>query len=91
MERITAPIVNKKLDEHLQKHELKLDPKLHDVYHAVLGEQGRGGLCDEVDKLKLSFTTIDDRLEKIEGGINKVLWTIGLAVLAAVLKLVIIG
>ena len=91
MERITAPIVNKKLDEHLQKHELKLDPKLHDVYHAVLGEQGKGGLCDEVDKLKSNFTTIDDRLEKIEGGINKVLWTIGLAVLAAVLKLVIIG
>lgn len=91
IERITAPIVKKALDEHLQKHELKLDPKLHDVYHAVLGEQGKGGLCDEVGNLKTSFTVINGRLEKIEGGINKVLWTIGLAVLAAILKLVIIG
>ena len=33
---------------------------------------------------------IDERLEKIEGGINKVLWTVGLAVIAAILKLVFI-
>ena len=30
-ERITAPIVKKVLYEHLQKHELKTDSKLHDV------------------------------------------------------------
>lgn len=86
VERITAPLIKKVLDEHLQKHELKLDPKLHDVYHAVFGDQGKGGLCDEVERLKI----MDERLEKIESGINKVLWTVGLAVLAAVLKLVIL-
>ncbi len=57
--RITAPHVQKALDEHLQKHELKIDPKLHDVYHAVLGEQGKGGLCDEVDELKGVKTTVN--------------------------------
>lgn len=86
--RITAPIVNKKLDEHLQKHELKIDPKLHDVYYAVFGEHGkREGLISDVERLK----AMDERLEKIESGINKVLWTIVLAVIAALLKLVIIG
>ena len=63
--RITAPLVNKKLDEHLQKHELKLDPKLHDVYHAVLGEQGKGGLCDEIDKIKSDIIIMDKRFEKV--------------------------
>ena len=85
-DRITAPIVKKVLDEHLQKHELKLDPKLHNVHEAVFGKGGIGGLCDEVERLK----NMDKRLEKIEIGINKVLWTVGLAILAAVLKLVIL-
>jgi len=86
VERITAPIVKRILDEHLQKHDLKFDTKLHDVYHAVFGDQGKGGICDEIERLKV----MDKRLEKIEAGINKVLWTVGLAILAAVLKLVIL-
>jgi len=84
-ERVTAPVVKKMLDEHLQRHELKIDPKLHDVHEAVFGKGNIGGLCDDVERLKI----MDNRLEKIENGINKVLWTVGLAVLAAILKLVI--
>jgi hypothetical protein len=66
---------------------LRIDPKLHDVHEAVFGKGNQGGLCDEVERLK----AIDRRLQKIEDGLNKVVWVVGLAVLAAVLKLVIIG
>ena len=90
VEKITAPKVQQALQEHLQRHELKLDGKLHDVYHAVFGEQGKGGICDEFERVKGNMERIDERLEKIEGGINKVLWTVGLAVIAAILKLVFI-
>ena len=89
-ERITAPKVQQALQEHLQRHELKLDGKLHDVYHAVFGEQGKGGICEEFERVKGNMERIDERLEKIEGGINKVLWTVGLAIIAAILKLVFI-
>ena len=58
-ERITAPLVKKIVDEHLQEHILKINPKLHDVYHAVLGEQGKGGLYGEVDELKGVKTTVN--------------------------------
>jgi len=90
VEKITAPKVQQALQEHLQRHELKLDGKLHDVYHAVFGEQGKGGICEEFERVKGNMERIDERLEKIEGGINKVLWTVGLAVIAAILKLVFI-
>ena len=90
IDRITAPLVKKIVDEHLQEHILKINPKLHDVYHAVFGEQGKGGLCEEFERVKGNMERIDERLEKIEGGINKVLWTVGLAVIAAILKLVFI-
>jgi hypothetical protein len=39
-----------------------------------------------VERLK----AINLRLQKIEDGLNRVLWVVGLAVLGAVLKLVII-
>ena len=90
VEKIRAPKVQQALQEHLQRHELKLDGKLHDVYHAVFGEQGKGGICEEFERVKGNMERIDERLEKIEGGINKVLWTVGLAVIAAILKLVFI-
>lgn len=89
-ERITAPLVKKVFDEHLQRHELKIDPKLNNVHEAVFGEKGKGGLCDDVTKLKeTDFPSIDKRLEKIEAGINKMTWVVVLAVLAALLKLVL--
>ena len=85
--RITAPKVYIELHEHLQRHTDKMDPKLHNVYEAVFGEKGKGGLYDEVERLRI----MDSRLEKIETGINRVLWVMGLAVLGALLKLVILG
>ena len=86
-ERLTIQKVKTELDTHLHDHDIKLDPKLHDVYHAVFGEQGKGGLQNDVERLKM----MDERLKKIESDINKVLWAIVMAVLAAILKLVIIG
>ena len=85
-ERITAPLVKKALDDHLQRHELRIDPKLHDVHEAVFGKGNIGGLCDEIGRLK----AIDARLQKIEDGLNRVFWVIGLAVIGAILKLVLI-
>lgn len=57
------------LKDHLQEHALRYNVKLHDVYHAVLGEQGKGGLCDEVDKIKGDIESnakvIDKRFETV--------------------------
>mgnify|MGYP007071570427 CR=1 FL=1 len=51
------------LKDHLQEHALKFNIKLHDVYHAVLGEQGKGGLCDDVVQLQSDMKTIDGRFK----------------------------
>ena len=90
-ERLTVQKVKTELDAHLHDHDIKLNPKLCEVHKAVFGEHGKGGLIDDVEKMELTMSSIDERLEKIESGINKVLWVILAAVLAAVLKLVIIG
>ena len=90
-ERLTIQKVKTELDTHLHDHDIKLDPKLHDVYHAVFGEKGKGGVIADVERLEMAMASIDERLETIESGINKVLWIVVAAVLAAVLKLVIIG
>jgi len=45
----------------------------------------------DVERLEMAMASIDERLDTIESGINKVLWVVVAAVLAAVLKLVIIG
>lgn len=89
-ERITAPKVDKKMDDHLQEHVLKWNYKLHDVWHAMFGEKGKGGLCNEVNDMKIIVGNIDKRL----GGIEDMLkWLVRLiigAVILAVLGLVII-
>ena len=90
-ERLTIKQVKGELDGHLHDHEIKLNPKLCEVHKAVFGERGKGGLIGEVEKAELMMNSIDERLEKIESGINKITWTILAAILAAVLKLVIIG
>jgi len=90
IDRITAPLVKKIVDEHLQEHILKINPKLHDVYHAVLGEQGKGGLCDEVDKLKGQFDSIDKRLLGIEDTLKWLVRLIIGAVILAVLGLIFV-
>lgn len=53
------------LKDHLQEHALKYNVKLHDVYHTVLGEQGKGGLCDEVDQIKGEIKTIDKQFKTV--------------------------
>jgi len=90
-DRLTINKVKSELDTHLSYHEIKLDPKLHDVYHAVFGEQGKGGVIKDVERLEIAMANIDERLNKIEGGVNRVLWVILAAILAAILKLIITG
>ena len=60
------------LKDHLQEHALKYNVKLHDVYHAVLGEQGKGGLCDEVDKIKSDLSAADARFERVCNDISAI-------------------
>jgi len=89
-ERITAPKVNKKLDEHLQEHTLKLNQKLHDVWYAVFGDKGKGGLCDDVQNLQSSFQSIDKRLTNIEDTLKWLVRLVLGAVILAVLGLVFV-
>ena len=72
--------------QHIQKHTDLLDPKLirHDVI--LFGTNGDNGMVKKLDKLD----DANDRLVKIEATLNKLMWTVILAVLGAVLKLVII-
>ncbi len=58
-ERLTIRKVKDELDRHLHDHDIKLNPKLCEVHKAVFGEQGKGGLCDEVDELKGVKTTVN--------------------------------
>ena len=90
-ERLTIQKVKTELDTHLHDHEIKLNPKLCEVHKAVFGERGKGGLIGEVENAEIMMNSIDERLEQIESGINKIVWAILAAILAAVLKLVIIG
>lgn len=70
IERITAPAVKRVLDEHLQRHELKIDPKLHNLQVVVFGERGDNGLNSEFKELRHCYKDIDERLDKIEKNIN---------------------
>ena len=92
--RITAPIVKKVLDDHLHEHVLKLDPKQHDVYHAVFGQQGKGGLCDDVENIKTKYEarlkTIDENIADIKDTLKWVARLVIGAVIAAGLGLVFI-
>ena len=70
-------------NNHIHKHADVLDPKLlrHDV--VLFGERGDNGLVSKISHL-------GDSMDRIEGGINKVLWVVIIAVVGALLKLVII-
>ena len=88
--RITAPIVKKVLDEHLQEHARKYDVKLHDVYHAVLGEHGKGGLCEKVSVQEETFKNFREDIAEIKDSMRWVVRIVLGAVILAVIKLVII-
>jgi len=53
------------LKDHLQEHALKFNQKLHDTWYAVFGDKGKGGLCDEIEKIKSEREIIDKRFETI--------------------------
>lgn len=63
-ERITAPLVNKKIDAHLQRHELKIDPKLHNIQVCMFGESGGGGLNEAIHLVKDRVAVIE-KIERI--------------------------
>jgi hypothetical protein len=69
--------------KHVQRHGELLDPKLlrHDII--LFGEKGDNGLVRQIDRM-------GESLDKIESGMNKILWAIILAVIGAILKLVIL-
>jgi len=89
-ERITAPLVKKALDDHLQKHELRIDPKLHDVHEAVFGKGNIGGLCDEVKELQGIYKTLGTDIAEIKESIYWVIKIVLGAVILGILGLVII-
>ena len=88
--RVTAPKVNERLDDHLQEHALRFNIKLHDVYHAVFGEQGKGGICTEVSDLKTTIGVIDTRLSNIEDYLKWLVRLVLGAVILAVLGLIFV-
>lgn len=71
------------IDAHMTRHKDVIDPMIsqHDVI--LFGEKGDNGLVSKI-------TRLGDSMDRIEGGINKVLWVVIIAVVGAVLKLVII-
>ena len=58
-ERITAPLVLDKLDDHLQFHELKLNQKVHDHHVILFGEKGDDGICSDVKEIMKGFRTME--------------------------------
>ena len=90
VERITAPLVQRALDDHLQRHELKLDPKLHNVHEAVFGVNNQGGLCDKAEALAIKFTAIDKNLESINDTLKWLMRLVIGAVILALLGVVLI-
>jgi len=78
------------LKDHLQRHELKIDQKLHDVWYAVFGDKGKGGLCDDVQSLQEKFNTIDNGWTSIEDTLKWLVRLIVGAVILAVLGLVFV-
>ena len=90
-ERITAPKVMDELCDHLTKHKDVYDPRSEKMQKTLYGETGVNGLAGMLKAQGKNIDEITMKLGKIESGIDRVLWVVGLAVLAAVLKLVIIG
>ena len=69
-ERMTAPKVHSELCKHLQRHEDKLDSKLHRHDILLVGEDGNEGMVADVRDIKKGYATMKG---------------IGLAILAALL------
>jgi hypothetical protein len=96
-ERVTAPLVKKIIDDHLQRHELKIDPKLHDVHEAVFGKGNIGGLCDEVQDIKYVYNALGKDMVDLGKNIaaikDSLAWVVKIvlgAVILAIIGLIII-
>lgn len=89
--RITANAVNDELCDHLTRHKDVYDPRAEKMHKTLYGETGVNGLAGQLKAQGDKIDIIAVKLEKIGSGIDRVLWVVGLAILAAVLKLVIIG
>ena len=57
-ERITTPIVKGMVEDHLQFHENRLDPKLHNHQIILFGEKGDNGMCADVRDIKRGYATM---------------------------------
>ncbi|MCJ7826455.1 hypothetical protein MUP56_02465 [Patescibacteria group bacterium] len=88
--RITAQLVNTKLDKHLEKHEDVYDKALDRHEILLLGEKSDTGLCKMVNILEGFYKGIDGRLEKIEGGLMWLNRLIIGAVILAILGVILI-
>ena len=70
------------IDAHITRHKDVIDPMVTKHNIVLFGPNGDDGLAHRMNN-------VSDSLEKIEAGINKVLWTVILAVVGALLKLVV--
>ena len=57
-EKLTANKVMAELKDHLQYHELKLNPKVHNHQEILFGEKGDDGMCADVKEIKRGYTTM---------------------------------
>ena len=89
--KITAPVVMNELCDHLTKHNDVYDPRSEMMKKTIYGETGTNGLAGQLKSQADKIDQISVKLEKIGSGIDRVLWIIGLAILTAILKLVVIG
>lgn len=86
--RITAPMVNDRLDDHLSFHENKANPKLHNQSIILFGEKGDDGLVGDVRDLKHCYQDIDKRLSAIEGYVKWLLLLMMGAIVSSLLNVV---
>ncbi len=98
--RKTVATVDAELHDHLKCHELKVDPKLHDLHVVVMGQRAEPGLLqrvinieNEIAKIKASIKEIKDELnDELERRADNDKWLMRLVagtLVAALLNLVI--
>ena len=63
--KITASVVNAKLDDHLQRHVDVYDPMLKNHKDLLVGEKGDDGICGDIRLIKATIK----RIENIETAI----------------------
>ena len=65
-ERTTAATVKAELGDHLQYHENKLDPKLHNHHVILFGEKGDNGLCSTAKDHEFRIGSLEKLGSKID-------------------------